>query len=124
MSRAGRNSSGCRRIHRASGNLHGAQCARSFRADLVTADLISGDQPPVRSALATEAAVQTTQRAHGTFQVKVTPVSGGDNGAASGRMSLAKTFEGDLTGTSTGDMWTAGTAVSGSAGYVAIEKFE
>ena len=48
--------------------------------------------------------METTRRAAGTFQVQVTPVSGGDNGAASGRMSLAKTFEGDLTGTSTGDM--------------------
>jgi len=71
-----------------------------------------------------EEAMQTTQRAEGTFQVKATPVTGGDNGAASGRMSLAKTFWGDLTGISTGDMWTAGTTVSGSAGYVAIEKFE
>jgi len=63
-------------------------------------------------------------RASGTFQVKVTPVTGGDHGAASGRMSLAKTFEGGLKGTSAGDMWTAGTSVSGSAGYVAIERFD
>jgi len=68
--------------------------------------------------------METTRRAAGTFQVQVTPVSGGDNGAASGRMSIAKTFEGDLTGTSRGDMWTVGTAVQGSAGYVAIERFE
>lgn len=68
--------------------------------------------------------MKTTQRASGTFQVKVTPVTGGDNGAASGRMSLAKTFDGSLKGTSAGDMWTASTLVSGSAGYVAIERFE
>jgi hypothetical protein len=39
-------------------------------------------------------------------------------------MSLTKTFAGDLTGTSKGDMWTAETAVQGSAGAVAIEKVE
>jgi len=55
-----------------------------------------------------------TARAVGTFQVKVTPVTDGDNGAASGRMSLAKTFAGDLAGTSTGDMWTVAISSRGS----------
>ena len=38
-----------------------------------------------------------------------------------GRMSIDKQFHGDLEGTSRGQMLTAGTAVTGSAGYVAIE---
>ena len=59
--------------------------------------------------------------ARGTFEVKTTPVSAGDPGVASARLSLAKTFAGDLVGTSRGDMWTADTEAQGSAGYVAIE---
>ena len=64
------------------------------------------------------------QRASGAFEVKVTPVAEGDQGAASARLSLAKTFTGELMGASKGDMWTAETSVKGSAGYVAIERFE
>ena len=37
-------------------------------------------------------------------------------------MSLAKTFSGELTGTSNGEMWATETGVEGSGGYVAIEK--
>jgi hypothetical protein len=37
-------------------------------------------------------------------------------------MSIDKQFHGDLQGTSKGQMLTAGTAVKGSAGYVAIER--
>lgn len=68
--------------------------------------------------------VDTKQHATGTFEVKVTPVAGADAGVASGRYTLAKTFAGDLIGTSRADMWTAETAVKGSAGAVAIEKVE
>jgi len=39
-----------------------------------------------------------------------------------GRMSLDKTFHGDLEGSSRGEMLTAMTRVEGSAGYVAIER--
>src|SRR6266404_1356479 len=39
------------------------------------------------------------RHASGTFEVKVAPVPG-DNGVASARMSMTKTFAGDLTGTS------------------------
>jgi len=63
-------------------------------------------------------------KARGTFEVKTTPVSGGDQGVASGRMSLVKSFTGDLAGASRGDMWTVGTEARGSAGYVAIERVE
>lgn len=63
-------------------------------------------------------------RAHGTFEVKLTPQVTGDSakGTPLGRMSMDKRFSGDLEGTSTGDMLTAGTGVAGSAGYVAIER--
>jgi hypothetical protein len=37
-------------------------------------------------------------------------------------MSIEKQFEGDLEATSKGEMLTAGSAVKGSAGYVAIER--
>ena len=37
-------------------------------------------------------------------------------------MAIDKQFRGDLEGSSRGEMLTAGTAVKGSAGYVAIER--
>jgi Protein of unknown function (DUF3224) len=65
-----------------------------------------------------------TMRASGTFEVKLTPQpqdeKSGD--AALGRMLIDKQFHGDLEATSKGQMLSAGTAVKGSAGYVAIEK--
>jgi Protein of unknown function (DUF3224) len=63
-------------------------------------------------------------RASGTFQVKLSPLTLDDNSADSslGRLSIAKQFVGDLLATSRGEMLSAGTAVKGSAGYVAIER--
>jgi hypothetical protein len=60
----------------------------------------------------------------GTFEVKITPQPKDDyaDGATLGRMTLDKRFLGDLTGTSRGQMLTAGTPVTGSAGYVAMES--
>jgi hypothetical protein len=75
-------------------------------------------------ALGKGAGVDAHQHAAGAFEVKMTPVEGGDNGVAAGHLRGDKTFAGDLTGTSRGDMWTAMTEVEGSAGYVAIEKIE
>ena len=67
-----------------------------------------------------------TQTATGTFKVDMKPLSdsAGDSSsdARLGRMSLDKTFEGDLVGTGKGEMLTAMTATKGSAGYVAIER--
>jgi Protein of unknown function (DUF3224) len=65
-----------------------------------------------------------TKHATGTFEVKVTPQTADDNSqdATLGRMSLDKQFHGDLQGVGKGQMLTAGTAVKGSAGYVAIER--
>src|SRR5262249_47216039 len=75
-------------------------------------------------ALGTEATVEERQHASGTVEVNVTPVASGDNGVVYGHITIAKTFAGVLAGTSKGDMWTASTAIEGSAGYVAIEKVE
>ena len=62
--------------------------------------------------------------ATGTFEVKLTPQtsSEGSQDANLGRMTIDKQFHGSLEGTSKGQMLTAGTAVKGSAGYVAIEQ--
>ncbi len=64
-----------------------------------------------------------TSHASGTFDVKMTPQTAADKEeAAVGRYSLDKTFHGDLAGTSKGEMLAVGTAVEGSAGYVAMEQ--
>ena len=62
--------------------------------------------------------------ASGSFDVKLTPQTAGDKteDALLGRMLIDKTFHGDLEASSKGQMLTAGTAVKGSAGYVAIER--
>ena len=63
-----------------------------------------------------------TTRASGTFEVKLDPQEDKAGDPTLGRMSLDKQFHGDLEATSKGQMLTAGTAVQGSAGYVAIER--
>jgi len=63
-------------------------------------------------------------QARGTFEVKVVPLAadeGTDTGGF-GRLSIDKTFSGDLAGASKGQMVGAFTAVEGSAGYVALER--
>ena len=61
--------------------------------------------------------------ATGTFEVNLLPQSlaNVDAGPLLGRLSINKTFSGDLQATSKGEMLSAGTAVKGSAGYVAME---
>ena len=65
-----------------------------------------------------------TNRAAGSFDVKITPLAGDTpaEGSPLGRMSIDKQFHGDLEATSKGEMLTAGTAIKNSAGYVAIER--
>jgi hypothetical protein len=62
--------------------------------------------------------------ASGTFEVKLVPQAADDKAeeATLARMTIDKQFHGDLEATSKGQMLSAGTAVKGSAGYVAIEK--
>ena len=63
-------------------------------------------------------------RACGAFDVKLSPQPAADpaEGAALGRLSIDKQFQGDLEALSRGEMLTAGTDIQGSAGYVAIER--
>jgi orotate phosphoribosyltransferase len=61
--------------------------------------------------------------AAGPFEVKLDPQATAQPTESSlGRMSIDKRFHGDLEGTSKGEMLTAGTGVTGSGGYVAIER--
>ena len=59
-------------------------------------------------------------KATGTFEVKLTPVSGKDDPI--GRMSIDKQFHGDLEAVSKGEMLSVMGGVKGSAGYVAMER--
>lgn len=64
-------------------------------------------------------------KASGEFEVNLEPLDHymqGNNGIHLGRMSIDKTFSGDLAATSKGEMLSAMTPVKGSAGYVAIEQ--
>jgi Protein of unknown function (DUF3224) len=59
----------------------------------------------------------------GNFDVKMTPASEDTaDGVPLGRFLLAKQYHGDLTAASKGEMLTAGSIATGSAGYVAIER--
>jgi len=60
----------------------------------------------------------------GTFEVKLLPRAAeeGVGDPTVGRMSIDKQFHGELEATSRGEMLAAGTAVQGSAGYVALER--
>jgi Protein of unknown function (DUF3224) len=61
--------------------------------------------------------------ATGPFDVKLDPQAADEKagGAAISRMLLDKQLHGDLEATSKGTMLAAGTAIKGSAGYVALE---
>ena len=64
-------------------------------------------------------------QATGKFEVNLQPLDSyatGSEGIALGRMSIDKTFQGDLEAKSLGEMLTAMTPVEGAAGYVAIEQ--
>ena len=65
-----------------------------------------------------------TMHASGAFEVKLNPLPAYNTSAEAklGRMSIDKQFHGDLEGTSQGEMLSAMTDVTGSAGYVAIER--
>ena len=75
-------------------------------------------QPPKPSPAGTP----MTATAKGPFDVKLTPQGTGTDPTAVGRMTLDKTFHGDIEATSIGEMLAVRTAVAVSAGYVAIER--
>lgn len=64
-------------------------------------------------------------QARGEFDVDLKPLdpyAKGSEGIKLGRLSIDKTFRGDLVARSQGEMLTVTTGVEGSAGYVAIEQ--
>lgn len=63
-------------------------------------------------------------QATGMFEVSLKPLGESNirQGITLGRMSLDKQFHGDLAAVGQGEMLTAITTVTGSAGYVAIER--
>ncbi|MGD8939947.1 MAG: DUF3224 domain-containing protein, partial [Gammaproteobacteria bacterium] len=64
-------------------------------------------------------------KASGEFEVNLDPLDRymqGTDGIDLGRMSIDKTFSGDLQATSKGEMLSAMTPIKDSAGYVAIEQ--
>jgi len=65
-------------------------------------------------------------QAKGTFEVKVTPLPEDVKvtGVAVGRLSIEKTWSGDMVGTSRAEMMTAGGEVKGSAGIVGVEMMK
>ncbi len=65
-----------------------------------------------------------TQHATGTFVVKIAPAEPSAIGqeASVGRMTIDKSFTGDLVATSKGEMLTGGTDATGAMAYVAIER--
>jgi hypothetical protein len=65
-----------------------------------------------------------TTHASGRLEVKLSPLATDDQaqGVPLGRMSFDKQYHGDLQASSKGEMLTAGTIATGSAGYVAIER--
>lgn len=65
-----------------------------------------------------------TKQASGFFEVTLTSEGLPDaaEGTTLGRMSIEKTFHGDLEATSKGAMLSVRTSIEGSAGYVAIER--
>jgi Protein of unknown function (DUF3224) len=65
--------------------------------------------------------VTTTLRATGQFLVDFEPLAADDE--VIGRMRVTKAFTGGLSGTSVAQMLSVGTAVEGSTGHVAVERF-
>ena len=65
-----------------------------------------------------------SRHAKGTFDVKMSPQAEPDGvgDPSVGRMALVKQYHGDLEGSGKGQMLAVGTAIDGSAGYVAMER--
>ena len=91
---------------------------------IIFALALAGFAASARTEQAAGKSIQKESRmtARGTFDVKVTPQPQDDSaGGPFSRLFLDKQFHGDLSATSKGQMLGAGTAVEGSAAYVALE---
>ena len=69
-----------------------------------------------------QGATPVMKHATGTFEVKSKPQADPGSDPNLTRLTLEKEFQGDLQGSSKGQMLGAYTDVKGSAGYVALEK--
>jgi hypothetical protein len=65
-----------------------------------------------------------TYYAKGEFEVKLVPQTEDRDIPLLGRSTIDKVFQGDIVGSSQGQMLSAKTTVPASAGYVAIERVE
>lgn len=76
-------------------------------------------------AITSGQSIPMEKHAKGTFEVKVTMLKDEDVAAADGigRIALAKTYSGDLVGTSKGQMLGSSDAAQTIGGYVAMESF-
>lgn len=70
-----------------------------------------------------EKSTSMTERASGTFEVKVEPIAADATSTRPSfpRFALDKQFNGDLEGTSQGEMMASNSGVEGTGAYVAIE---
>lgn len=100
----------------------GLVCALALLA-IVRADAGQAQQPETDAPTAAKEP-RVTMHARGTFivELKPQPEEGGAEAEMLGRMTIAKQFSGDLEASSRGQMLSALTSTSGSAGYVAIER--
>lgn len=93
---------------------------------LVAALAVAAPAHPVPSTpMPTDATAPHPPRtARGTFTVTLVPqpADAHADGAAMGRITIDKRFEGELTGTSLGQMLTGMGGIKGSAAYSAIER--
>jgi hypothetical protein len=64
-----------------------------------------------------------TQKATGTFEVNLVPQADNDVPTL-GRLTISKTFHGDLDASSKGQMLSSRGSIPNSAGYVVIERVE
>ena len=76
---------------------------------------------PARSAVDGGASGGRRMRASGRFDVTIAPQAN-DAGSGLDRMSLDKTYHGELEATAKGEMLTAMGAAQGSGAYVAVER--
>ncbi len=107
-------------------NNSGERQAVRIAAGLVMANVFALTVMAAGAPQAVNATKEKTVTTHaaGPFVVKLNQLALEDKteGTLLARMSLDKQFQGDLEAVSRGEMLSAGTAVKGSAGYVAIER--
>jgi hypothetical protein len=86
---------------------------------LAAGSILAGQAPPAPGP------ARVAATAKGSFEVSVTPLAEGSRQGVwrPGRMALSKRFQGDLDGTSQGEMMSV-LSPEGSGGYAALERVE